>query len=64
MLEHSAARSPSIESVSDDGQVRVRLADGRTTVLQIPIEQVDQLRRAAFIEYRARTRTHWLSDAY
>jgi hypothetical protein len=58
---YSAA--PTIESVSDDGQVEVVLANGERSVLQVPIEQVEQLRRAAFAEYRERNRAQWESES-
>ena len=46
--EAQAQCSPSIVSVSAEGRVVVRLADGSMSVLQIPSEQVEQLRWAAF----------------
>jgi hypothetical protein len=56
--------APSIESVTDDGQVEVVLANGERRVLQIPIEQVEQLRRAAFEQHRERSRPRWEADAW
>ncbi len=55
--------APCIEKVTDDGQVEVRLAGGERRVLQIPIEQVEQLRRAAFAEHLSRNRERWLGDS-
>lgn len=59
-IVHTSA--PCIVSVSDDGQVEVRLADGERRVLQVPIEQVEQLRRAAFAEHQQRHKQRWLGD--
>ncbi len=57
-----AVASPSIESVADDGKVLVTLANGERSVLWIPLEQVEQLRRAAFAEHRERRRPQWEAD--
>jgi hypothetical protein len=45
---------PCIESVSDDGEVEVTLANGRRSVIHVPIEQVEQLRRVAFMDGQRR----------
>lgn len=53
-IRDAAAGRPCIESVSDDGEVEVTLANGRRSVIHVPIEQVAQLRRAAFFDERRR----------
>jgi hypothetical protein len=53
-LNPSPTGPPSIESVSDDGEVEVTLADGRRRVIHVPIEHVAQLRRVAFLDERRR----------
>ena len=56
MLQETSTGSgmPCIESVSDEGEVEVILANGRRSVLHVPIEQVAQLRRVAFMDERRR----------
>jgi hypothetical protein len=56
MIHQSSSSSgrPCIESVSDDGEVEVILANGRRSVIHVPIEQVDQLRRVAFLNGQRR----------
>jgi hypothetical protein len=51
----SVSNTPCIESVSDDGEVEVTLANGRRSVIHVPIEQVEQLRRVAFHDERRRS---------
>jgi hypothetical protein len=50
----SSPGRPCIESVSDDGEVQVTLANGLRSVIHVPIEQVEQLRRVAFMTERQR----------
>jgi hypothetical protein len=54
MRETQVLGKPCIESVSDEGEVEVTLANGRRSIIHVPIEQVEQLRRVAFVDGRYR----------
>ncbi len=43
-----------VESISDDGEVVIRLGDGERTTVQVPLEQVPALRRRT-VEERPRS---------
>jgi hypothetical protein len=60
MVQESSSSTgrPCIESVSDGGEVQVRLANGHRSVIRVPVEQVDQLRRAAFLDERRQPARH------
>jgi hypothetical protein len=42
---NASLQSGAVESVSDDGQVTLRLPEGKTEVVLIPLEQVVRVRR-------------------